>query len=140
MRDELLPHRSWIVGGNLAQTRDCLIVDVTLLGEANLSRVLTRGGERDGDGTHHIGGWWVDRVWWPPAPGAGWELKSRKPGCRCRDISGRSREKPESRSWPSPCTAGKITNCYSPSLPAYRRQKSGPSPAGPGGRARQSGT
>jgi thiamine-monophosphate kinase len=49
MRDELLPHRARIVGGNLAQTRDCLIVDVTLLGEADLSRVLTRGGARAGD-------------------------------------------------------------------------------------------
>jgi thiamine-monophosphate kinase len=49
MRDELLPHRARIVGGNLAQTRDCLIVDVTLLGEADLSRVLTRGGARPGD-------------------------------------------------------------------------------------------
>jgi len=49
MRDELLPHRARIVGGNLAQTRDCLIVDVTLLGEADPSRVLTRGGARAGD-------------------------------------------------------------------------------------------
>jgi thiamine-monophosphate kinase len=49
MRDELRPHRARIVGGNLAQTPDCLIVDVTLLGEADLSRVLTRGGARAGD-------------------------------------------------------------------------------------------
>ena len=49
MRDELQPHRARIVGGNLAQTRDFLIVDVTLLGEADLSRVLTRGGARPGD-------------------------------------------------------------------------------------------
>jgi thiamine-monophosphate kinase len=58
MRDELLPHRAYIIGGNLAQTRDCLIVDVTLLGEADLSRVLTRGGARVGDRifvTGHLG-------------------------------------------------------------------------------------
>lgn len=49
MRDELQPHRAWIVGGNLARTKDCLIVDITLLGEAALSRVLTRSGARAGD-------------------------------------------------------------------------------------------
>ncbi len=32
MRDELQPHGARIVGGNLAQTRDFLVVDVTLLG------------------------------------------------------------------------------------------------------------
>jgi thiamine-monophosphate kinase len=49
MRDELQPHRARIVGGNLARTEDCLIVDITLLGEAASSRVLTRGGARVGD-------------------------------------------------------------------------------------------
>ncbi len=49
MRDALLPYRAFIVGGNLARTRDCLIVDITMLGEADLSRVLTRGGARVGD-------------------------------------------------------------------------------------------
>ena len=49
MRDELQPHGARIVGGNLAQTRDFLVVDVTLLGEADLSRVLTRGGACVGD-------------------------------------------------------------------------------------------
>jgi thiamine-monophosphate kinase len=49
MRDELQSHRAQIVGGNLAQTKDCLIVDITLLGEAGLSRILTRGGARVGD-------------------------------------------------------------------------------------------
>ncbi len=49
MRDELQPHGAWIVGGNLARTRDFLVVDVTLLGEADRSRVLTRGGARAGD-------------------------------------------------------------------------------------------
>lgn len=49
MRDELLPHRAYIIGGNLAQTKEGLIVDVTLLGEVDLSRVLTRGGARVGD-------------------------------------------------------------------------------------------
>jgi thiamine-monophosphate kinase len=49
MRDEMLPHRAYVIGGNLAQTASELIVDVTLLGEAPLSRVLTRGGARPGD-------------------------------------------------------------------------------------------
>jgi len=49
MRDELQPHGASIVGGNLAQTRDFLVVDVTLLGEVDRSRVLTRGGARAGD-------------------------------------------------------------------------------------------
>jgi thiamine-monophosphate kinase len=49
MRDELQPHRARIVGGNLARTKDGLIVDITLLGEAASSRVLTRGGARVGD-------------------------------------------------------------------------------------------
>lgn len=49
MRDELLPHRAYIIGGNLARTEKRLIVDVTLVGEADLSRVLTRGGARVGD-------------------------------------------------------------------------------------------
>ncbi len=49
MRDELQPHRARIVGGNLARTNDGLIVDITLLGEAASSRVLTRGGARVGD-------------------------------------------------------------------------------------------
>ena len=58
MRDELLPHRACIIGGNLARTKECLIVDVTLLGEADPSRVLTRGGARAGDRifvTGHLG-------------------------------------------------------------------------------------
>jgi thiamine-monophosphate kinase len=38
-----------VIGGNLAQTARELIVDVTLLGEVPLSRVLTRGGARPGD-------------------------------------------------------------------------------------------
>jgi len=49
MRDELEPHRAWIVGGNLARTKDVLVVDITLLGEADLLRVVTRGGARPGD-------------------------------------------------------------------------------------------
>jgi thiamine-monophosphate kinase len=49
MRDELQPHRARIVGGNLARTKDCLVVDITLLGETDPSRVLTRGGARVGD-------------------------------------------------------------------------------------------
>ena len=48
MRDELLPHRAHIIGGNLARTEERLVVDVTLVGEADPSRVLTRSGARDG--------------------------------------------------------------------------------------------
>ncbi|MGA6994049.1 MAG: thiamine-phosphate kinase [Candidatus Deferrimicrobiaceae bacterium] len=49
MRDELQRHGARIVGGNLARTEDVLIVDVTLMGENDLSRVMTRGGARVGD-------------------------------------------------------------------------------------------
>ncbi len=49
MRDALSPHRAWIVGGNLARTEDVLVVDITLLGEADPARVLTRAGARPGD-------------------------------------------------------------------------------------------
>lgn len=49
MRDELASHRARIVGGNLARTGDFLVVDVTMLGEADPSRILTRGGARVGD-------------------------------------------------------------------------------------------
>lgn len=49
MRDEMLQHRAYVIGGNLARTREELVVDVTLLGEVPLSRVVTRGGARPGD-------------------------------------------------------------------------------------------
>ncbi|MGE5247854.1 MAG: thiamine-phosphate kinase [Verrucomicrobiota bacterium] len=49
MRDEMLPHGAYVIGGNLAQTARELIVDVTLVGEVPLSRVLTRSGARPGD-------------------------------------------------------------------------------------------
>jgi len=49
MRDELKPHGARIVGGNLARTGDFLVVDITMLGEAPVSRVLTRSGARVGD-------------------------------------------------------------------------------------------
>jgi thiamine-monophosphate kinase len=49
MRDEMLAHGAYVIGGNLARTREELVVDVTLLGEVELSRVLTRGGARPGD-------------------------------------------------------------------------------------------
>jgi thiamine-monophosphate kinase len=49
MRDELLSHKANIIGGNLARTEKRLVVDVTLVGEADPSRVLTRGGARAGD-------------------------------------------------------------------------------------------
>jgi len=49
MRDELYPHQAAIVGGNLAQSADRLIVDITLIGEVHLPHFLTRGGARVGD-------------------------------------------------------------------------------------------
>jgi thiamine-monophosphate kinase len=49
MRDELLCYGARIVGGNLARTEDVLVVDITLMGENDLSRVMTRGGARVGD-------------------------------------------------------------------------------------------
>lgn len=49
MRDELEAHRARIVGGNLARTADFLVVDITMLGEAEVSRFLTRSGARAGD-------------------------------------------------------------------------------------------
>jgi thiamine-monophosphate kinase len=49
MRDELRRHGARIVGGNLARTEDVLVVDITLMGENDLSRVMTRGGARVGD-------------------------------------------------------------------------------------------
>ncbi|MGB3398805.1 MAG: thiamine-phosphate kinase [Candidatus Deferrimicrobiaceae bacterium] len=49
MRDELQRYGARIVGGNLARTEDVLIVDITLMGENDLSRVMTRSGARVGD-------------------------------------------------------------------------------------------
>ncbi len=49
MRDEMLAHGAYVIGGNLARTREELVVDVTMVGETALSRVLTRGGARPGD-------------------------------------------------------------------------------------------
>lgn len=63
MRDELSPHGACIVGGNLARTTSGLVVDITLMGEADLGRVLTRGGARAGDRIFVTG--------WPGASAAG---------------------------------------------------------------------
>ena len=49
MRDELYPYQAAIVGGNLAQSSDKLIVDITLIGEVHLPHFLSRGGARVGD-------------------------------------------------------------------------------------------
>ncbi|MEW6721125.1 MAG: thiamine-phosphate kinase [Thermodesulfobacteriota bacterium] len=49
MRDEMRAYGAYVIGGNLARTREELVVDVTLLGEAELSKVLTRDGARPGD-------------------------------------------------------------------------------------------
>ena len=47
--DELLQYSAVVAGGNLARTDDKMVVDITLLGQATLARVLTRSGARPGD-------------------------------------------------------------------------------------------
>ncbi len=49
MRDEMLDHGAYVIGGNLARTKEELVVDVTMVGETEVSRVLTRGNSRPGD-------------------------------------------------------------------------------------------
>jgi thiamine-monophosphate kinase len=49
MRDELKVHDAYVIGGNLARTREGLVVDITMLGETALSGILTRSGARPGD-------------------------------------------------------------------------------------------
>jgi len=47
--DELLQYSAVVAGGNLARTADKMVVDITVLGQAALARVLTRSGARPGD-------------------------------------------------------------------------------------------
>ncbi len=49
MRDELETYHTIIVGGNLAQSENGLIIDITLLGEVRVSQYVTRSGARPGD-------------------------------------------------------------------------------------------
>ena len=49
MRDELYSHQAVIVGGNLSQSADKLIIDISLLGEVILPHYLTRAGAQVGD-------------------------------------------------------------------------------------------
>jgi thiamine-monophosphate kinase len=49
MRDELYSHQAVIIGGNLAQSADKLLIDITLLGEVNLPHYIARDGARVGD-------------------------------------------------------------------------------------------
>ncbi len=49
MRDEMSEHGAYVIGGNLARTKEELVVDVTMVGETEVSRVLTRHNARPGD-------------------------------------------------------------------------------------------
>jgi thiamine-monophosphate kinase len=49
MRDEMSAFGAYIIGGNLARTKEELVVDVTLVGEVEASRVLTRSKAKPGD-------------------------------------------------------------------------------------------
>jgi thiamine-monophosphate kinase len=49
MRDELYSHQAVIIGGNLAQTADKLLIDITLVGEVSLPHYFTREGAHVGD-------------------------------------------------------------------------------------------
>ncbi len=49
MSDALKTFGGYIIGGNLARTTEVLVVDITLLGETNPARIMTRAGARAGD-------------------------------------------------------------------------------------------
>ena len=49
MRDEMSAFGAYVIGGNLARTKEELVIDVTLVGEVEASRVLTRSNARPGD-------------------------------------------------------------------------------------------
>lgn len=49
LRDQLADFSAHIIGGNLSRTRQDLLIDITLLGEAPRGQVLTRSGARPGD-------------------------------------------------------------------------------------------
>jgi thiamine-monophosphate kinase len=49
MKDQLTEFSAHIIGGNLSNTEKDLIIDITLMGEVALDRILTRSGARPGD-------------------------------------------------------------------------------------------
>ena len=49
MRDEMSAFGAYIIGGNLARTKEELVIDVTMVGEVEASRILTRSKVRPGD-------------------------------------------------------------------------------------------
>ncbi len=49
MRDQLAEFSAFIIGGNLSNTADKLIIDITLMGEVALTQFLTRSGAHIGD-------------------------------------------------------------------------------------------
>ncbi len=58
MRDQLAAFSALVIGGNLSQSRDELIIDITMLGETKIQNLLTRSNARPGD-----------RVWVSGIPG-----------------------------------------------------------------------
>ncbi|MCU0645401.1 MAG: thiamine-phosphate kinase [bacterium] len=49
MKDQLAEFSANIIGGNLSNTEKDLIIDITLMGEVAVDRILTRSGARPGD-------------------------------------------------------------------------------------------
>ncbi|UCE06072.1 MAG: thiamine-phosphate kinase [bacterium] len=49
MRDQLSEFSAFIIGGNLSNTENKLIIDITLLGEVSTNHYLTRNGAKIGD-------------------------------------------------------------------------------------------
>ncbi len=58
MRDQLAEFSAFIIGGNLSQSREELIIDITLLGEVKTQHLLTRSHAKPGD-----------RIWVTGQPG-----------------------------------------------------------------------
>ena len=55
MQDELGNFDAFIVGGNLTRTENCVIVDITLLGEVSYNHLLRRDGAQVGDRIYTTG-------------------------------------------------------------------------------------
>ena len=49
MRDEMSAFGAYVIGGNLARTKEELVIDITLVGEVEASHVLTRSRAKPGD-------------------------------------------------------------------------------------------
>jgi len=49
MRDQLSEFSGFVIGGNLSNTEDKLVIDITLMGEVARNKFLTRSGAKKGD-------------------------------------------------------------------------------------------